>query len=115
MSLSVVPFIQIIQYRMKKTMMTLIAAFMVVAASAQCEQGKCANCPKKKAQTECCEKQVDATTGATSQVKAEKATDKKATSDCCKNKKAKKKAAKKCKKAQATTKEAEKSCCKKES
>ncbi len=96
-------------------MMTLIAAFMVVAASAQCEQGKCANCPKKKAQTECCEKQVDATTGATSQVKAEKATDKKATSDCCKNKKAKKKAAKKCKKAQATTKEAEKSCCKKES
>lgn len=96
-------------------MMTLIAAFMVVAASAQCEQGKCANCPKKKAQTECCEKQVDATTGATSQVKAEKATDKKTTSDCCKNKKAKKKAAKKCKKAQATTKEAEKSCCKKES
>ena len=99
---------------MKKTMMTLIAAFMVIAASAQCQKGNCANCPKKKAQTECCEKQVDATTGATSQVKEEKATDKKATSDCCKNKKADKKAAKKCKKAKAAAKKAEKSCCKKE-
>lgn len=100
---------------MKKTMMTLIAAFVVVAASAQCQKDNCANCPKKKAQTECCEKKVDATTSATAQVKDENAADKKATAKCCKNKKANKKASKKCKNKKAATKETEKSCCKKQS